>query len=346
MSSSLTSNRISGVRPVWALAGGRITIEGQFGVSDQFPRVQIGGLEARVVHASARAVSAIVPAGVEGGRTAVRIEGAFGETAFIDVGVALVTGLHQVDNPVFDREGNLYVTYSGSRGEQTPVSIYRVRRDGSREPFVSGIINPTSMAFDRDGRLYVSSRFDGTVRRVGPDGSVETVATDLGLACGLAFGPDGTLYVGDRSGTIFTVDPSGRTSAFAALPPSVAAFHLAMGPDACLYVTAPTLAPRDAVYRVSLRGSIDVAYAGFGRPQGLAFDTQGALYVVEALAGTAGLYRLRGDGPVEHALAAPALVGVAFDPVGGLVVASNETAYRLDVNLRGLLHSMPVPPRA
>ena len=55
-------------------------------------------------------------------------------------------------------------------------------------------------------------------------------------------------------------------------------------------------------------------YSGFGRPQGLAFDSQGALYVVEALAGWSGLYRLRPDGTAELVVAGPSLVGVAFNP--------------------------------
>ena len=97
------------------------------------------------------------------------------------------------------------------------------------------------MAIDADGRIYMSSRFEGTVYRLMPDGSVEPFATDLGVACGLAFSWDGTLFVGDRSGTIFSVDRNGRATAFASLPPSVAAFHLAVGPERALYVTGPTL---------------------------------------------------------------------------------------------------------
>ena len=255
-----------------------------------------------------------------------------GPVGTVRVAGAFATGLHQVDNPVFDSNGNLYVTYSGTRGQQVPVSIFRVRANGTRETFSSGIVNPTSMALDPKGRLYVSSRFEGIIYRVADDGSVETFASDLGVACGLAFAPDGTLYVGDRSGTIFKVDPDGRATTLASLPPSVAAFHLAYGPPgprAALYVTGPTLSPYDALYRVSADGTVATRYAAFGRPQGLAFDAHGSLHVVEALAGVSGLYRIPDTGDPELVLSGPGLVGVAFNPAGGLVVTSNETAFRL-----------------
>jgi sugar lactone lactonase YvrE len=299
--------------------------------------VTIGDAPARPVYASTSTISVLVPLGLDGGQTAVRIAGVPGETALLQVGAPFATGLHQVDNPVFDREGNLYVTYSGTRGQEVPVSIFRVSPTGRRESYVSGIVNPTSMAFDAAGRLYVSSRFEGTVYRVHAEGTYEPYATDLGIACGLAFDRRGVLYVGDRSGTVFAVTPERTVTTLATLPASVAAFHLAIGPDDCLYVTAPTLGPYDYVYRIDPEsGSIDKVYSGFGRPQGIAFDSQGALYVVEALAGWNGVYRVRQDGSAELIVAGQSLVGVAFNPKGGLVVSSNDTAYRLDVPIRPL----------
>src|SRR5204862_3942058 len=132
----------------------------------RLPDVRVGDLAARVVYAAPAAFVFVVPPGLsERGRTPVRIEGVAGETPFIEVAAPFATGLHQVDNPVFDRDGNLYVTYSGTRGQQVPVSIFRVRPNGTRETFSTGIINPTSMAVDPEGHLYVSSRFEGTVYR-------------------------------------------------------------------------------------------------------------------------------------------------------------------------------------
>src|SRR6059036_2754985 len=273
-------SRVAAIRPHWAIEGGRITIDGtQFPLDrPRLPEVRIGDLPARVVYASPTSLAVLVPTGItEGGQTPVRIEGVAGETALIEVAAPFATGLHQVDNPAFDRDGNLYVTYSGTRGQQVPVSIFRVRANGTRESFSSGIVNPTSMAFDREGRLYVSSRFEGIVYRVASDGSTETFASDLGVACGLAFAADGTLFVGDRSGTIFRVDTSGRASTFASLPSSVAAFHLAVGPDRALYVAGPTLSSYDPLYRIDPDGAVTTRYSGFGRPQGLAFDPQGSL---------------------------------------------------------------------
>jgi sugar lactone lactonase YvrE len=326
--------QVAAVHPLRAIEGGRVTIDGTGFPIDQpqLPEVTIGDVRARVVFASPTRLIAIVPSGLDGGRVAIRIGGVSGETMFIDVAGPLATGLHQVDNPVFDRDGNLYVTYSGTRGQQVPVSIFRVRPNGTRETFSSGIINPTSMAVHPDGRLFVSSRFEGVVYQVAFNGSVEPFATDLGVACGLAFAEDGTLFVGDRSGTIFKLDRSGHATTLASLPASVAAFHLAYGPpggDAALYVTGPTLSPYDAVYRISVDGTVETRYTGFGRPQGLGFDARGTLHVVEALAGTSGLYRVPNGRQPELVLSGPGLVGVAFDPQGGLVVASNDTAFRL-----------------
>src|SRR5579864_9528627 len=224
---------VSSVHPGRAIEGGRIAIHGsRFPINRPTPPdVRIGDIAARVVYASSTRLGVLVPPGPEGASVPVRIAGVTGETPLLAIASPFATGLHQVDNPVFDRDGNLYVTYSGTRGQQVPVSIFRVDPNGTRETFSSGIVNPTSMALDPEGRLYVSSRFEGTVYRVRFDGSVEPFANDLGVACGLAFAPDGTLFVGDRSGTLFRVDRAGRATAFASLPPSIAAFHLAIGPD-------------------------------------------------------------------------------------------------------------------
>ena len=336
-----TGGRLTSVHPLWAIEGGRITLEGErFPLDVGLPHVRIGSHPARLAAAASTRLTVIVPAGLEGGQMPVRVDELPGETAFVEIGASLVSGVHHVDSPAYDRHGNLYVTFSGSRGQQAPVSVFVVRPDGTREPFVTGVPNPTSLAFDREGRLYVSSRFDGSVYRIEPDGRPSIYASDLGVACGLAFGPDGLLYVGDRSGSILRVESDGRAHQFAALPPSIAAFHLAFGPDAHLYVSGPTLNTQDAIHRISPDGVVAPWGVPFGRPQGLAFDAADHLYVVDALAGASGLYRVRLDAPdtPELMLAGGPLIGLAFDPHGGIALAAAETVYRLSVGARGLLH--------
>ena len=87
------------------------------------------------------------------------------------------------------------------------------------------------MAIGPDGRLYVSSRFEGAVYRIDDAGSHEQVASDLGVACGIAFDRDGSMYVGDgraRSSACVTA----RRRRLPTIPASVAAFHLAMSAGA------------------------------------------------------------------------------------------------------------------
>jgi len=321
---------ITSVIPPRVVEGGRVALTGSDLSTEIVPSVVVGNEPARTLFASSSKIVIDLPEDIEGGPTPVRIASVPGETIYLSVGAVWATGLHQVDNPVFDPAGNLFVTYSGSRGQESPVSVFRVTPEGSREPFVSGIVNATSLAIGPDGHLYVSSRFEGAVYRVKADGSHEQVAADLGVACGLTFDDDGSMYVGDRSGTIFRVR-EGKATAFATLPASVAAFHLAMSGDGELFVSGPTLGTYDHIHRINRDGEVRTVPTPFGRPQGLAFSPDGALHVIDALAGASGLYRFASlDSEPELIVSGGSLIGVAFGPNGELVVASNESVYRFE----------------
>ena len=321
---------ITSVVPPRVVEGGRVALTGSDLSTEIVPSVVVGNEPARTLFASSSKIVIDLPEDIEGGPTPVRIASVPGETIYLSVGAVWATGLHQVDNPVFDPAGNLFVTYSGSRGQESPVSVFRVTPEGSREPFVSGIVNATSLAIGPDGYLYVSSRFEGAVYRVKADGSHEQVAADLGVACGLTFDDDGSMYVGDRSGTIFRVR-EGKATAFATLPASVAAFHLAMSGDGELFVSGPTLGTYDHIHRINRDGEVRTVPTPFGRPQGLAFSPDGALHVIDALAGASGLYRFASlDSEPELIVSGGSLIGVAFGPNGELVVASNESVYRFE----------------
>ena len=150
------------------------------------------------------------------------------------------------------------------------------------------------------------------------------------------------MHVGDRTGTIFKVNGIGEERAWTQIEPSVAAFHLAFGPDDSLYVTGPTVTSFDCIWRIDPNGNVDVFYKGLGRPQGLAFDSDGNLYVAAAFRGRRGIVRISpGGGDAKLVLAGINLVGLAFSAGGEMAVVSIDSIYSLPAGIRGTL--LPVP---
>ena len=172
------------------------------------------------------------------------------------------------------------------------------------------------------------------------------VGSDLGIATGLAFTPDGALFVGDRSGTLFPIDAQGRTETVASFPGSMAAFHLAVGPDGCNDIAAPTLSTYDTLRRVHPDGRMETLEWVFGRPQGVAFDRTGVLHVVEALAGSSGVYASRPGRPRELVVSGPNLVGLAFAPDRGIGRRLERHALRLCCPSRPVAVRASIGPRA
>jgi molybdopterin biosynthesis enzyme MoaB len=157
----------------------------------------------------------------------------------------------------------------------------------------------------------------------------------MGVATGIAFDGQQNLYVGDRSGTVFKISPDRQIFVFATLEPSIAAYHLAFGPDGYLYVAGPTTSSFDSIHRISSHGEVEVFYRGLGRPQGLAFDDEGRLYVAASIAGRKGVVRIDPDRRAELFLSGPGIIGLAFTPSRAMVVATTNAIYRVDVADQG-----------
>ena len=115
--------------------------------------------------------------------------------------------------------------------------------------------------------LYISSRSEGSVYQSTPDGNLSVYVEGMGIGTGLAFDREDNLYVGDRSGTIFKISRQRQIYVFATVEPSIAAYHLAFGPDDYLYITGPTTSSFDCVHRVSPDGAVETFYRGLGRPR-------------------------------------------------------------------------------
>jgi sugar lactone lactonase YvrE len=337
---------IERVDPASGISGGEVSLEfAKLSPDDaKTLSVKFDGNPAHLIAATHKRALVLIPKLDAGGNFEVSLHQgeepkALGKAAPFAAGRKLAGGIHPVTNPAFDpADGSLFVTRSGARGEHVPVSLFRITSDGELTEFSGEILNPTSIAFDKRGQMFVTSRLEGTVYRVTPLKEVVEFASDLGIATGLAFNRDGEMFVGDRSGTIYRANEIGEARAWATLEPSVSAYHLAFGRDGFLYVTGPTVCSFDEIIRFNEDGEPSVFFRGLGRPQGLAFDREGNLYVAASLRGRRGIVRISRDGgKAEIVVAGMNLVGLAFSASGEMVVATNDSVYSLPIGIHGML---------
>jgi sugar lactone lactonase YvrE len=342
--------RIDEVLPGAALPGGDVEVRGanlgavptgQNGTNRigggewRRPVAMLGDLAAPVLLSRGGRMTLRVPEEAESGRLRILQNGAQSNAVDVRVASLIATGVHAVASPVMDHSGNIYATFSGQRGQETPVSVFRIERGGEMRPFVLGIMNATGLAVDYEDNLYVSSRHEGKVYRVAKNGVSAVYAEGMGVATGLAFDADQNLYVGDRSGTIFKIAPDRQIFVFATLEPSVAAYHLAFGPEGTLYVTGPTTSSYDAVYAINRDGDIGVLHRGLGRPQGVAVDIAGNVYVAASLRGRRGVAMITPQGEASLAVSGPGIVGFNFVPGGGALLATNTSIYQVGLGVEG-----------
>ena len=338
--------RIDAIVPDAVLPGGEVELQGSAlgPVADKRPLAVLDGALAPVLLSRPTRMSIRIPESVpdspEGGRLEIRQNGTTSNAVQIRIGRLLAENVNPVASPVIDAEGNIYTTLSGPRGEKMPVSIYRISPEGDMDAFATDILNPTGLALDTDGMLYVSSRHDGTIHRVTPQGAVSVFVESMGVATGLAFDQAGNLYCGDRSGTIFKIARDRQIFVFATMEPSVSAYHMAFGLDGTLFVSGPTTSSNDAVYAIDHDGTSSVYYRGLGRPQGMAVDIAGSLYVTASHRGRRGVLRLPIDRtPADHpelVISGSGMVGLAFAPSGSTIVATNTAIYDVALGVEGL----------
>lgn len=329
--------RLDAAWPHAALPGGSFEASGAHLAAPELPRAFFGETEAALELMRDNRVQVRVPEGAAAESLSLRYGSASTNAVRTHLAVPLAEDLHMVSSPAVDAEGNLFAMVSGPRGTQVPIAIYRIARDLQVRPFVRDLLNVSGLAVGPDGYLYASSRAEGTVYRISPEGAVSTFAEGMGVATGLAFDEQGNLYVGDRSGTIFRLGPHGRHNAaeifvFATLEPSVAAYHLAFGPDGVLYVTAPTTSSHHPVYAIDPDGTPRVFYRGLGRPQGMALDAEGNVFVAASLGGRRGIVRIAANGQAaDLVVSGNDLVGLCFLEDGVAALATAGVLYQVDL---------------
>lgn len=337
------AGRIITFDPPYAIQGGEILIEcegftvGDFGKYGCF----FNGQPARLVGASATRILAIVPDNLDSTAVEVYLEsgGEKSEPKIVTIGKKLAEDLHMVANPAIDpSDDSIILTRSGSRGQQLPVTLLRYEKDGFLNEMAADILNPTGLAFDQSGLLFVTARADGEVCRITTNDEIVTYASNLGIATGIAFDRGGDMFVGDRSGTIYRVSTFGDSETFASMEPSVSAYHMAFGTDDKLYVTAPGLSSFDSVHKIDRSGNETLFYRGLGRPQGLAFSREGDLYVAACIQGRHGIVKISSDGKnAKLFVAGYNAVGLCFNRNGDMVIATNEAVFSVPVGIEGNL---------
>jgi len=328
---------ITGVSPCAAIPGGEILIRGTGLAEDGVrPQVRFGDQPGTLLLTASNRLIVRVPGDVVSRNLTVETGNGLSASASVVVGKTIAENLHPVSNPALDAQGNIYATFSGTRGQKVTTSVFKIDLNRVMQPFLNEVMNATALAFDREGSLYVSSRMEGSIYKMAPNGHRSTFAQGMGVATGIAFDRDENLYVGDRTGTIFKISPDRQIFVFATVEPSVSAYHLAFGPAGDLFVTGPTTSSFDHVMRITPAGEVTPYFRGLGRPQGLAFDIEGNLYVTASLAGRRGVIRIKPDAKAELVVSGYDLVGLAFGPQGSLILATNDSLVDLPLGVEGL----------
>jgi sugar lactone lactonase YvrE len=242
----------------------------------------------------------------------------------------------------------LYVANSAVHSSESP-SIEEYAPDGTPSVFAdTGLNNPSGLAFDSAGDLFVTNYGNNTIEKFAPNGTPSLFASGLNNPAGVVVGPSGNVYVAnDGNNTIEEFSPSGTPSVFASTGLNYPE-ALAFGPSGDLYVANDG---NDTIEEFSSSGTDLGAFAtsGLSAPASLAFDTSGNLYAANALSSTIEKFTPSGTpsvfvaDPDDASLSEP--TGLAFNQAGVLYVVglnlqiseySSSGAYVGDFSHNGL----------
>ncbi len=115
---------IERVAPAAAIPGGEMTILGRGFATPAHPRpaVRFGEAEASLALASDSRLVARVPEGATGGTVLVAVNGNESQPHPVHIAIQIADNLHPVTNPAVDHDGNIFVTFSGQRGQRVAIS--------------------------------------------------------------------------------------------------------------------------------------------------------------------------------------------------------------------------------
>lgn len=322
--------RILDIQPPLGIPGGDVTVfcDGLSPFNLEEDALHFCGAQAMIEGASTHKLVTHIPEEIVGDEVYVVQGGESSVSYRYPTPPCIAHALHVVGNPAVTAEGRVFATFSGSKGQFTPVSVFRIDPGEEKVPVISGLMNATALLAGRDGRLYVSSRYDGKVYASDHDGNYGPFSQGLGEAFGMAMDSRGSLFVGDRSGTVFRVGPGGDAQFFARLPASNVAYHLAIDSRDRLYVTAPQSVGENTIWRVLPDGTTEEFRTELAEFHGIAVDAADMVWVSMTNQGKGSLQRIDpATGERKRVLSGDEIIGLAFGPGGDLVLATFSRLY-------------------
>lgn len=267
-------------------------------------------------------------------------------------GVATAMNVSATDL-VYGMDGNLYaadltvVRRASVSGSASVIAGGGSMAEGDGGPATQARLNnPTGMAIDGIGNLYIADHDNNRIRRVGLDGTITTfagngaagntgdggaaIAATLNGPTSVAFDANGNLYIADtgnariravsKGGVIYPV----ATGALRA--PAYMIFDSAQN----LYV-----ADAAAIYKTTTQGVTTTVFGSLTSPRGMSFDAAGNFYFSEPKLKQVWMLTPSGS----HSLVAPGAwnspEGLAVDASGNLLVADSGLSQVLSVNSYG-----------
>ena len=195
-------------------------------------------------------------------------------------------------------------------------AIYEYTPGGVKSTFAAGVTDPSQLAFNSTGNLFVSS--GANIYEYTPGGARSTFASGV-VAQGLAFNTTGNLFVSSGA-NIYEYTPGGVRSTFASGLSDVS--YLTFSSAGNLFVA--TTQTNGMIVEITPGGVRSTFASGLGEYRGLAFNSAGNLFAMTAFE----IFEFTPGG--THSTFASGLgqpLGLAFNSAGNLFVGDSPDIY-------------------
>jgi sugar lactone lactonase YvrE len=204
---------------------------------------------------------------------------------------------------------------------------------------------PRRILLDSDQNVYVADWGTGAVLKVSPDGEVRMVLDRLNQPSGLALDRMGNLYISTYAqgmtgeGTVVKVPVMGDAAVI--VSGLSGPIDVALDAEDRLYVAC---FDRDLVLKISPDDGMSIVVAEVAHPTALAFDRDGRLYVCSASTGAVARIAADGESAiVARGLTEPS--DLAFDADGHLIAANLGATELTYIDAEGRLTPFALVPK-